>query len=156
MYCRNRSPFSVPFAALPILVVALASCSGAPGAGPAGEPATPPLQASTARSDPALTCTVNPSSTIQDGVDSPQTVVLDGDGDLYVANFQGSTVTVYAGADPHLRETIASDVDHPTAIALDGLGKLYVANSNSTVTVFEARSGRFVREIDQNGALPQA
>ncbi|HEY1883253.1 MAG TPA: (2Fe-2S)-binding protein [Candidatus Cybelea sp.] len=134
--------------ALPVLAAALASCSGSPVSGTAGGSATPPLAGSASPGKAAEACTINPSSTIEDGVNSPQSVVFDGEGRLYVANFQENAVTVYAAATHKLVETIRVGVDHPTTLALDGLGKLYVANSNSTVSVYSEKNWQVVRKIN--------
>ena len=64
--------------------------------------------------------------------------MLDGRGDLFVANYEDETVTEYAppswGA-PVL--TISNGISGPTGLAIDTFGNLFVANtSNNTVTEY--------------------
>ena len=77
-----------------------------------------------------------PVAMIQNGVSSPQSLVFDGAGDLFVAGQTGS-VTEYAVPYNGLPSTIAMGVNHPQALALDARGDLFVANGSGSNTVTE-------------------
>jgi hypothetical protein len=79
----------------------------------------------------------NPLLTIQSGVVSPQALVFDAFGDLFVANQAGS-VTEYVPPYTQSPISITSGINHPQALALDAHGDLFVANGNgsNTVTVY--------------------
>jgi len=83
-----------------------------------------------------------PLATIQSGVTSPQAVVFDAAGDLFVANQPGS-VSEYVPPYSQPPTTIANGINHPQALAVDSRGNLFVANGNgsNTVTVYSAPFG---------------
>ncbi len=82
--------------------------------------------------------TGSPVATITNGVRSPQQTVIDGLGDLFVANVDTqSSVTEYAsGSFGAPIATITTGVAAPYGIAMDHVGNLFVANGNDTVTVY--------------------
>ncbi len=72
---------------------------------------------------------------------------VDSNGNLYVADFSSSTVTVYpAGSDGNVAPSATiggpnTGLNTPDGIALDASGNIYVANfSSATVTVYPAGS----------------
>jgi hypothetical protein len=77
---------------------------------------------------------VAPLATVTSGVTSPQALIFDAAGDLFVANQPGS-VTVYAPPYNQAPNSIATGVNHPQALALDGRGDLFVANGNGSNSV---------------------
>lgn len=83
-----------------------------------------------------------PFATIQSGVVSPQALVFDTAGDLFVAN-QSGTVTEYPPPYNQAPISIASGINHPQSLAVDARGDLFVANGNgsNTVTVYSAPYG---------------
>jgi hypothetical protein len=89
-----------------------------------------------------VTGQTTPLTTIQSGVVSPQAVVFDGAGDLFVANQSGS-VTEYVPPYGQSPVTIANGVIHPQSLAVDAHGDIFVANGNgsNTVTVYSAPYG---------------
>lgn len=80
---------------------------------------------------------VTPLATIQGGIASPQTLVFDTAGDLFVAN-QSGNITEYVPPYNQAPVTIAGGINHPQSLAVDGRGNLFVANGNgsNTVTVY--------------------
>ena len=97
-----------------------------------------------------LSGTVNlaPTDTIVGGSTDlvlPVGIAVDAAGNIYVANFEGNTITVYAaGANGNATPmaVIGGDstgLSGPFGIALDGAGDIYVSNSdNNTITVYPA------------------
>lgn len=77
---------------------------------------------------------VKPIATIHDGLNYPFGVALDRTGNLYVANFQGCDITVYAATTYKLIRTITSagsyGLCYIDGVALDGAGKTYVVDTN--------------------------
>lgn len=76
----------------------------------------------------------SPIRTISDGVNQPQVLVLDAQGNLYSGNFGNDSITEYAPNGALIR-TISSGVTGPLALAVDSKGNLYSANS-SDVTMY--------------------
>ena len=83
-----------------------------------------------------------PLAVVQSAVTSPQALVFDGAGDLFVAN-QPGTVTIYAPPYNQSAVTIANGINHPQSLAVDAHGDLFVANGNgsNTVTVYSPPYG---------------
>jgi hypothetical protein len=75
-----------------------------------------------------------PIATVANGITSPQSVVFDSAGDLFVGNQTGS-VTVYAPPYSQTPLTITSGVIHPQSLVVDARGNLFVANGNGSNTV---------------------
>ncbi|MBV8068005.1 MAG: hypothetical protein JO113_08500 [Candidatus Eremiobacteraeota bacterium] len=92
-----------------------------------------------------------PFATIQNGVTSPQALVFDGSGNLFVAN-QTGTVTEYSAPYNQSPATISNGINHPQSLAVDARGDLFVANGNgsNTVTVFSAPYGAPAQTISAN------
>ena len=97
--------------------------------------------------------------TIVSGIDDPSGLALDHDGNLYVVNSGGQSITVYGphtdGADPPIR-TISgekSKLNSPVEIAVDAAGKIYVTNDGSigpgadSITVYAPGSSGNVAPI---------
>jgi hypothetical protein len=78
-----------------------------------------------------------PVAAIQNAVMSPQALIFDAAGDLFVANQSGG-IAVYAPPYNQAPLSITNGVNHPQALALDARGNLFVANGNgsNTVTVY--------------------
>src|SRR5215469_16832194 len=78
-----------------------------------------------------------PLRTITNGINHPQGISVDRSGNLYVANFESSTVTVYArnGSTP----TRTLNITNPIDVKVDGSGNVYVAsNINEAIYLFPA------------------
>ena len=80
---------------------------------------------------------------------------------LYVANYDSASVTVYKGGTKTVLRTIVEGVDSPDAMAFDGTGDLYVANSfppytSNTITVYAPQSIKVLRTISQGIDGPKA
>jgi sugar lactone lactonase YvrE len=73
---------------------------------------------------------LEPSRTIgvATGLEDPQALALDANGNLYAANTYESTVTVYAPGGSDVLRTITKGIASPSALAFDRAGNLYVAN----------------------------
>ncbi|HXO18115.1 MAG TPA: SMP-30/gluconolactonase/LRE family protein [Candidatus Dormibacteraeota bacterium] len=78
----------------------------------------------------AASKTQNPSPvrTITNGIQGPNGLATDESGNLYVANYIGSTVTVYAPNSSTPKLTIANGVSGPFDVKVDAFGNVYVAN----------------------------
>lgn len=76
---------------------------------------------------------VKPMATIHDGLNYPDGVAFDRTGNLYVANFEGCDITVYAARTYKLIRTITSagsyGLCYIDGIALDGAGNTYVVDT---------------------------
>ncbi|MBV9718410.1 MAG: hypothetical protein JOZ77_03775 [Candidatus Eremiobacteraeota bacterium] len=83
-----------------------------------------------------------PLTTIQNGVSSPQALVFDAMGDLFVANQTGSVIE-YAPPFTQLPVAISNGINRPQSLAVDPHGNLFVANGNgsNTVTVYSPPYG---------------
>jgi hypothetical protein len=71
-----------------------------------------------------------PVRTISNGVNQPQVLVLDSQGNLYSGNFNSNSITEYDPSGSLIR-TITNGVTGPLAMAVDSKGNLYSANANS-------------------------
>jgi sugar lactone lactonase YvrE len=81
-----------------------------------------------------------PIASISDSLDQPYGVALDSSGDLYVANYGNSTVTVYPRGGTKHSSTITTGLSKPLFIAINS-DTLYVANNgNGTVTTYSTGS----------------
>jgi hypothetical protein len=83
-----------------------------------------------------------PLATIQNGVTTPQALIFDAAGDLFVANQPGS-VAVFTPPYNQSPIAIAAGVNHPQALVIDARGDLFVANGNgsNTATVYSPPYG---------------
>ena len=93
-----------------------------------------------------LSGTVNlaPTATIVGGntdLASPEGIAVDAAGNIYVANYEGNTITVFAaGANGNVAPTATiAGLISPTGVAVDGAGNLYVVNyGGGSITVYAA------------------
>jgi DNA-binding beta-propeller fold protein YncE len=99
---------------------------------------------------------------ITKGIDSPVSVAIDTDDDLYVANnpYSHPAVTVYApGASKPLRR-LAQGLAAPTGVALDPSNDLFVmndpVNGSPSIVEYEAASNKVLRTITSGVLSPQA
>ena len=94
---------------------------------------------------------------IVEGLNNPQSLALSSVGNLFVANYSGNTVTVYASGKSSVIRTISQGIRSPYALVFDESGDLFVANSlASTVTVYPPGSSKVMRTIHQGIAHPTA
>lgn len=56
--------------------------------------------------------------TISQGINGPEALAFDRSGDLYVANYNGNTVTVYAPGSSSVLQTISEGISYPAALAV--------------------------------------
>jgi DNA-binding beta-propeller fold protein YncE len=95
--------------------------------------------------------------TITSGIDSPVALELGGPGNLFVANYGGNDVTVYAAGKTSVLRTISQGVKGPYGIAFDAGGNLYVSNNlANSVTVYAPGSTAILRTIRQGVSRPTA
>ncbi|MFY9630133.1 MAG: NHL repeat-containing protein [Candidatus Cybelea sp.] len=83
----------------------------------------------------------------------PSAVALDSSQDLYVANFDGGTVTVYPPGKGKVLRTLSNSVSAPIALAFDHGDNLYVLDSppfSEDVSVYEAGTARVLRVISKH------
>jgi hypothetical protein len=74
--------------------------------------------------------TQNPPAlyTITNGISGPNGITTDLQGNLYVANFVSSDVTVYAPNATSPKEVLSSGMTNPWDVKVDGFGNVYVLN----------------------------
>ncbi len=70
----------------------------------------------------------HPIQVIVKGIGQPNALGVDGDGNVYVANNDPLSVTVYAPLTGKLFRTMTFGVNGPDALALDKAGNVFVAN----------------------------
>jgi DNA-binding beta-propeller fold protein YncE len=76
---------------------------------------------------------------------------------LYVVNYEGNSVSVYAPGKIKPLRTITEDLALPNSLAFDNAGNLYVANqSNNLVTVYAAGHTKLIRKISAKVHDPDA
>ncbi len=66
--------------------------------------------------------------TITNGIRTPNGITTDQKGNLYVANYQNNTITVYTPNGSSPVRTISSGLNGPWDVKVDGFGNVYVAN----------------------------
>lgn len=78
-----------------------------------------------------------PIGEITDGISGPEGEVTDAQGNLYVANTSGDTVTEYAPGSTTVSFTYSTNLSAPAGVAVDASQNVYVTNLGSgSVTVF--------------------
>jgi sugar lactone lactonase YvrE len=84
----------------------------------------------------------SPIATITKGIAGPAGLTVDGEGDLFVANTAGNSITEYAPNGTSPETTYSQSVLGAVDVAVDGAGTVYVANFYSFVaSVVEFSSG---------------
>ena len=71
----------------------------------------------------------HPVRTITKGLDGPNGIATDQSGNLYVANFNNNTLTIYAPNGDKPKKTISSGLNGPWDVKVDGSENVYVANA---------------------------
>lgn len=66
--------------------------------------------------------------TISSGISGPNGIATDLQGNLYVANYAGNDVTVYARNSSSPKTTISNGMNFPWDVKVDGFGNVYVLN----------------------------
>ena len=91
------------------------------------------------------------------GISDPVSLVVDSAGNLYVANFGASDVTVYAPGSTSPSYTISDGIGAPRALTLDQNGNLYVANASlNDVTIYAPGTQTPLRTISKQVNAPDA
>lgn len=95
----------------------------------------------------------SPLRTISEGIDYPDWLAFDAKQHLYVANFGNNTVSAYDVDSTVVLRTITKDIVEPGVVAVDPVdGYLYVGSVFGGVTVYQAKTGSYVRTIDAKAA----
>jgi sugar lactone lactonase YvrE len=95
--------------------------------------------------------------TITNGIGAPAALAFDASGNLYVANQNKNSVTVYAPDSRAPLRTIVQGIHAPRALVFDRAGNLYVANSGSnSVSVYARASTSVLRNIRDGVRGPAA
>ena len=147
-----------------IVALALAACSWAPqgGVNPAARGIMP-----TAAVSGSLFVANRHAVTVYDleggglirsiSNSDPTAIAVNHEGNLFVANYQANTITVYAHGGTSVLRTITQGLDGPRALAFDRSENLYVANNlNKTVTVYAPKSATILRTISDGVKGPEA
>jgi len=106
---------------------------------------------------PGANGNVAPVATIDEGLDYPFGVALDTSGNVYVANNQGQSVTIYAAKTYKEIGAISGDDTqlYPVGLSFDSGGNLYVANFDDDgsgpgwITVYPAGARGDIKPIRQ-------
>jgi sugar lactone lactonase YvrE len=95
--------------------------------------------------------------TIRTGLHGPIALAFSGSGNLFVANYNGNDVTVYAPGKSRVYRKISKGIDGPVGIRFDSSGDLYVANTlASDVTVYAPGKSTVLRTIRNGISHPTA
>jgi hypothetical protein len=95
--------------------------------------------------------------TIRTGLHGPMALAFSGAGNLFVANYNGNDVTVYAPGKSRVYRKISKGIDGPVGMHFDSSGNLYVANSlASNVTVYAPGKSTVLRTIRNGISHPTA
>ncbi len=77
------------------------------------------------------------------GLNEPQGLAFDANGNLYAANWGSNTIERFSPTGQDLGVFASTGMDYPCGIAFDNSGNLYVANwGNSTIEEFSATAAR--------------
>jgi 6-phosphogluconolactonase (cycloisomerase 2 family) len=94
--------------------------------------------------------------THSDGATDPESLAVDPSGNLYVGNYNGSSVVVYVPGLTAPSETITAGISNPVALAFDPTGNLYVANrTGNSITAYAPGSTNVLRTITEGIDEPQ-
>lgn len=95
--------------------------------------------------------------TIVDDLNNPVALALSRTDDLFIANYSGNNVTVYAPGKSSVLRTISQGVKGPYSLAFDASSDLYVANNRaSTVTVYPPGRSTLLLTIHKGVSNPDA
>jgi hypothetical protein len=93
--------------------------------------------------------------TIVKGIRTPDALAVDGSGNLYVANLNGQSVTVYAPGGSTPIRTITQGVNFPKSLAIGPEGNLYVADLyQDSVSVYKPDGSQPFLTIKQGVSTP--
>ena len=91
--------------------------------------------------------------TLSSGVSYPDSLAVDGSGNVWVANYFNNTVEEFSASGKQL-QTLSSGVIYPYSLAIDRSGNVWVANfGNSTVEEFSA-SGKLLQTLGSGVSAP--
>ncbi len=90
-----------------------------------------------------------PLGEITTGVSSAYGVCFDREGDLYVANQYGNTVTMYPPGTTSPSRTYSGSLSRPLYPLVDSYGRLWVSNANNGTVVEFSRDGSHVKQVLQ-------
>jgi len=84
-------------------------------------------------------------------LNSPQGVIFDGQGNLWVANSASNQVLELNPTNGTVLATITASLDNPVRLAFDGAGNLYVANANgNSITVYDSNLKQLTQKTLHN------
>lgn len=106
--------------------------------------------------------------TFASGLNGPQGLAFDSNGNLYVAEALANVVEKFSPTGTDLGAFVASGLDHPSGLAFDSSGNLYVTNSGSSSSLIKkfsstgtylstfpsgGRSGSYGLAVDRNNNI---
>jgi len=65
------------------------------------------------------------------GLNSPQGVAVDGQGNVYIADMAGNAIREWNAVTQQMTAIVSSGLSGPTAVAVDGFGNVYLADSGN-------------------------
>jgi hypothetical protein len=98
----------------------------------------------------------NPTGSITTGLSGPQGVAVDAGGNLYVANANNDSVTIYPPGSSSPSLTLSKDLTSPSAVAVDSKGNVWVSNQlgSNEGSVVEFPSGQTTPSTVISGINP--
>jgi hypothetical protein len=83
---------------------------------------------------------------ITDGINGPEGLAIDNNGNLYVANFVGNTITVYERGTTSPSRTL-TESGGPTDVVVDGSGYVYASDSEGGIDVYPSGATLPIRRL---------
>ena len=83
---------------------------------------------------------------ITDGINGPEGLAIDNNGNLYVANFAGNTITVYERGTTSPSRTL-TESGGPTDVAVDEIGYVYASDYEGGIDVYPSGATLPIRRL---------
>ncbi len=103
-----------------------------------------------------------PALTLTAGIDNPQGLAFDPNGNLYVANAGATNIAVFAQPISNQQPYFLKGITNPGGIAFDSLGNLFASSNNGSTNAIvkyasnDLRAGKKPTVVDATGIAPHA